>query len=118
MNDKKNVNDVNVEQLFNLDRDFQAKARIGQIQISGHESVDRRHSQPGDRQRFLRSRPENHPGNPTVFDLDEPPVLLGKNLGINPVEYLLVALSGCMTTAMVTHRFRQGDKSKGRGIPV
>ena len=37
------------------------------------------------------------------FDLDEPPVLLGTNQGTNPVEYLLVALSGCITTSLVAH---------------
>ena len=35
------------------------------------------------------------------FDNDEPPVLLGKDRGANPVEFLLHALAGCMTTAMV-----------------
>ena len=37
------------------------------------------------------------------FDLGEPPILLGNNEGANPVEYLLAALSGCMTTTMVLH---------------
>ena len=37
------------------------------------------------------------------FDLGEPPILLGNNEGANPVEYLLTALSGCMTTTMVLH---------------
>ena len=43
-----------------------------------------------------------------VFDLDEPPVLCGKNLGANPVEYLLVALSGCLTTSLVAHAAVKG----------
>ncbi|BCS54229.1 osmotically inducible protein C [Geobacter sp. SVR] len=38
---------------------------------------------------------------PTHFDMDEPPILLGENRGPNPVEYLLVALSGCLTTSLV-----------------
>ena len=40
---------------------------------------------------------------PVSYDLDEPPVLLGNNDGSNPVEYLLVALSGCLTTSLVAH---------------
>ena len=36
-----------------------------------------------------------------VHDADEPPVLVGRNLGANPVEYLLTALSGCLTTTLV-----------------
>ena len=42
------------------------------------------------------------------FDIDEPPILLGKNLGANPVEYLLVGLSGCLTTAIVVEAATQG----------
>jgi uncharacterized OsmC-like protein len=48
-----------------------------------------------------------------VFELDEPPVLLGKNLGTNPVEYLLVALSGCLTTSLIAHASAKGIEIKG-----
>jgi uncharacterized OsmC-like protein len=34
------------------------------------------------------------------MDGDEPPVLAGKYLGANPVEYLLRALAGCLITMM------------------
>jgi len=43
-----------------------------------------------------------------VFDMDEPPVLLGQDLGANPVEVLLAALSGCLTTSMVYHAAARG----------
>lgn len=43
-----------------------------------------------------------------IFEADEPPVLLGENKGPNPVEYLLIALSGCLTTALVTHASARG----------
>ena len=43
-----------------------------------------------------------------VFKIDEPPVLCGMNLGAYPVEYLLVALSGCLTTSMVAHAAARG----------
>jgi len=43
-----------------------------------------------------------------VFELDEPPVLFGKNAGPNPVEYLLVALSGCLTTSLIAHGSAKG----------
>lgn len=42
------------------------------------------------------------------LDNDEPPVLLGKDRGANPVEYLLHALAGCMTTTMVYHAASRG----------
>ncbi|HAK97055.1 MAG TPA: osmotically inducible protein C [Planctomycetes bacterium] len=42
------------------------------------------------------------------FDADEPPVLLGRDQGANPVEYILHALAGCMTTTMVAHAAARG----------
>lgn len=40
---------------------------------------------------------------PFVFTNGEPPVLLGANEGANPVEVLLHALAGCVTTTTVLH---------------
>ncbi len=37
------------------------------------------------------------------FTNGEPPVLLGANEGANPVEFLLHALAGCVTTTTVLH---------------
>ncbi len=48
---------------------------------------------------------------PFVFTNGEPPVLLGNNEGANPVEFLLHALAGCVTTTTVTH-------ATARGIPI
>jgi uncharacterized OsmC-like protein len=42
---------------------------------------------------------------PFVFTNGEPPVLLGANEGANPVEFLLHALAGCVTTTTVLHAF-------------
>lgn len=38
----------------------------------------------------------------------EPPVLLGANEGANPVEFLLHALAGCVTTTFVLHATARG----------
>lgn len=38
----------------------------------------------------------------------EPPVLLGHNEGANPVEFLLHALAGCITTTTVLHAAARG----------
>jgi uncharacterized OsmC-like protein len=47
---------------------------------------------------------------PFVFQKDEPPVLLGTDKGANPVEYLLAALAGCLTTSLVYHAAARGIK--------
>lgn len=43
-----------------------------------------------------------------VLDADEPPVLLGKDQGANPVEFVLHALAACLTTSMVYHAAARG----------
>lgn len=45
---------------------------------------------------------------PFVFVNGEPPVLLGTNQGANPVEFLLHALAGCVTTTLVLHAAARG----------
>ncbi len=45
---------------------------------------------------------------PFEFTNGEPPVLLGNNEGANPVEFLLHALAGCVTTTFVLHAAVRG----------
>jgi uncharacterized OsmC-like protein len=42
------------------------------------------------------------------FTNGEPPILLGHNEGANPVEFLLHALAGCVTTTTVLHAAARG----------
>lgn len=49
---------------------------------------------------------------PFVFTNGEPPVLLGNNEGGNPVEFLLHALAGCVTTTTVLHAVARGIRIK------
>lgn len=50
---------------------------------------------------------------PFELDAGEHHVLLSKDEGPNPVEYLLTALSGCVTSAIVYHAAAKGIKLKG-----
>ena len=45
---------------------------------------------------------------PFTFINGEPPILLGDNEGANPVEFLLHALAGCVTTTTVLHATARG----------
>jgi uncharacterized OsmC-like protein len=49
-----------------------------------------------------------HTKGPFVVDNAEPPVLLGEGAAANPVEYILHALAGCLTTTMVYHAAARG----------
>jgi uncharacterized OsmC-like protein len=53
-------------------------------------------------------REDDSRAKPFVFTNGEPPVLLGNNEGANPVEYLLHALAGCVTTTFILHATARG----------
>ncbi|HSG99773.1 MAG TPA: OsmC family protein [candidate division Zixibacteria bacterium] len=43
-----------------------------------------------------------------ILDADEPEILLGRDSGANPVEFVLHALAACMTTGIVYHAAARG----------
>jgi uncharacterized OsmC-like protein len=57
---------------------------------------------------FYAAKQENAHVQKFTFELDEPPLLLGEDRGANPVEYVLAALSGCLTTGLVFNAAAQG----------
>ncbi len=57
---------------------------------------------------FGAGREDTSRSQPYVFTNGEPPVLLGNNEGANPVEFLLHALAGCVTTTFVLHAMARG----------
>lgn len=57
---------------------------------------------------FGAGREDESRSEPFTFTNGEPPVLLGNNEGANPVEFLLHALAGCVTTTTVLHATARG----------
>lgn len=57
---------------------------------------------------FYGAGQEHSRPKPFALEADEPPVLLGKDSGANPVEHLLHALASCLTTSMVYHAAARG----------
>jgi uncharacterized OsmC-like protein len=57
---------------------------------------------------FGAGREDNSRGSAFEFTNGEPPVLLGNNEGANPVEFLLHALAGCVTTTFILHAMARG----------
>jgi uncharacterized OsmC-like protein len=108
MTKEKMVNGVNVEQLFNTIDQVKANPKIAQFKFRAKNTwIDGTHNQATIKD-FYGALQEDDTRDPLIFELDEPPVLCGKNLGANPVEYLLVALSGCLTTSLVAHAAAKG----------
>lgn len=57
---------------------------------------------------FYGAKQENTHKQPFELHADEPPILAGEDQGPNPVEHLLNALAGCLTTALVAHAAVRG----------
>jgi uncharacterized OsmC-like protein len=106
------VNGINVEQLFSTIEQVTANPEIARFTFKADNAwVDGTHNRATIKG-FYGALQEDNTRNPIVFDLDEPPVLCGNNLGANPVEYLLAALSGCLTTSLVAHAAAKGIEVK------
>ncbi len=110
---EKKVNGVNVDQLFKTIELIKEKPEIAKFKFRAtNKWIDGTHNRATVKD-FYGTGQEDASRKPMVFELDEPPVLLGKNLGTNPVEYLLVALSGCLTTSLIAHASAKGIEIKG-----
>ncbi|MCL6621955.1 MAG: OsmC family protein [Syntrophobacterales bacterium] len=104
----KSVNGINVEQLFQTVALIQDKPELARFTFRAQNTwIGGTHNRATVKD-FYGALTEDDTREPMVFELDEPPVLCGGNQGANPVEYLLVALSGCLTTSLVAHAAAKG----------
>ncbi len=106
------VNGVNVDQLFSTINLIKEKPEIAQFKFrASNQWISGTHNRATVTD-FYGALTEDTSREPMVFEIDEPPVLCGSNLGANPVEYLLVALSGCLTTSLIAHAAARGIEIK------
>jgi uncharacterized OsmC-like protein len=104
------VNGVNIEQLFGTLDLIKQNPEVAKFKFRAtNKWINGTHCQATVRD-FYGALKEDTSRQPAVFHMDEPPVLLGNSQGTNPVEYLLVALSGCLTTSLVAHASAKGVK--------
>jgi uncharacterized OsmC-like protein len=112
MTKEKLINGVNMEQLFSTIDQVKENPKIAQFKFRAKNTwIDGTHNQATIKD-FFGALQEDDTRDCLIFTLDEPPVLCGKNLGANPVEYLLVALSGCLTTSLIAHAATKGIEIK------
>ena len=110
---EKILNGVNVDQLFNTIDIIKETPDIARFKFRAtNKWINGTHCR-GTIKDFYGALKEDNSRPPMDYDMDEPPVLLGNNEGRNPVEYLLVALSGCLTTSLVAHASAKGIEIKG-----
>jgi uncharacterized OsmC-like protein len=107
------VNGVNVKELFSTIDAIKDKPDIAKFKFRAtNKWINGTHNSATVKD-FYGALKEDNSRKPMVFELDEPPVLLGENRGANPVEYLLAALSGCLTTSLIAHASAKGIEIKG-----
>ncbi|HET7238660.1 MAG TPA: OsmC family protein, partial [Terrimicrobiaceae bacterium] len=102
------VNGVNVSKLFETIELIKGNPEISKFRFrAANKWVEGTHNR-GTVKDFYGALQEDDTRKALVFEIDEPPVLLGNNYGANPVEYLLIGLSGCLTTSMIAHAAARG----------
>jgi uncharacterized OsmC-like protein len=105
---EKILNGVNVEQLYSTIDLIKENPNIAKFKFRvKNRWLEGAHNRATVKD-FYGALKEDNSRDPAVFEIDEPPILLGNNLGSNPVEYLLVSLSGCLTTSMIAHAAARG----------
>jgi uncharacterized OsmC-like protein len=112
-NEEKILNGVTVSNLYKTIDLIKEKPDIAKFKFRAKNTwIEGTHNRATIKD-FYGALQEDDSREPVTFEIDEPPVLLGNNLGSNPVEYLLVALSGCLTTSMIAHAAAKGIEIRG-----
>lgn len=110
---EKTINGVQVDQLFKTIEMIKENPEIARFKFRAtNKWINGTHCR-GTIKDFYGALQEDDTRPPMHYDMDEPPVLLGNNEGRNPVEYLLVALSGCLTTTLIAHSSARGIEIRG-----
>lgn len=111
--DEHTVNGVDVDRLFDTIDAIKVEPDIAKFKFRiSNKWIDggRNRSTIKDFHGALKDHPHKEPFE---LDADEPEVLLGRDKGPNPVEYLLTALSGCLTSSLIYHAAAKGVEVKG-----
>jgi uncharacterized OsmC-like protein len=104
------LNGVNVDQLFgNIDAIKNAPV-LGKFKFRAKNKWINGGHNRSTIKNFHGVQQEHDHANPFELDADEPPLLLGEDIGPNPVEYALTALVACVTTSLVYHAAAKGIK--------
>jgi uncharacterized OsmC-like protein len=102
------VNGVNVDELFGTIDAVKKTPVIATFKFRANNKwIDGGHNRTTIKN-FYGTQQDHEHKEPFVLDADEPPLLLGKDLGPNPVEYALTALAACVTTSIVYHAAAKG----------
>ena len=105
------LNGVNITQLSETIEAIKSEPSIAKFNFRAKNRwINGGHNRSTIKEFFGANQEDESRKQPFEMDNGEPPVLLGNDEGPNPVEYVLNALAGCMTTTMVYHAAARGIK--------
>jgi uncharacterized OsmC-like protein len=105
------VNGVNVDQLMSTINAIKERPELARFKFrASNRWVQGGHNRTTIKDFYGAGQEDASRTKPFVLEADEPAVLLGEDQGANPVEFVLHALAGCLTTSLVYHAAAQGIK--------
>ena len=108
---KGKINGVDVDILFETLNAMKEKPELASFKFRAHNKWDNAgHNRTHIKEFYGAGEEDKNRKKHFVLDADEPPLLLGEDIGANPVEHLLHALAACLTTSMVYHAASRGIK--------
>jgi uncharacterized OsmC-like protein len=109
MTGQKIINGVNVDQLFGTINAIKDTPGLAKFRFrASNRWVRGGHNTTTVKDFYGAGQEDTSRATAFVMDADEPGVLLGEDNGANPVEYVMAALAGCLTTSLVYHAAAQG----------
>jgi uncharacterized OsmC-like protein len=103
------VNGLDTQRMFETIEAIKSQPTLARFQFrNSNQWIDGGHNRSSIQGFHGAGREDDSRTEPYVFDAGEPPVLLGNNEGANPVEFLLHAVSACVTTTLVVHAAARG----------
>jgi len=106
---QRTVNGVDVKALKETIMAVQEEPGLGDFEFrAANRWINGGHNRTSVQSFYGAGQEDTSRAKPFVLDNDEPGVLLGEDNGANPVEQVLHALAGCLTTSLVYHAAARG----------
>lgn len=103
------INGVKVDQLFETINAIGKNPDLAHFKFrASNKWINGGHNRTTIRDFYGACQEDTSRAQAFVLDNDEPAVLLGEDNGANPVEFVLHALAGCLTTSLVYHAAARG----------
>lgn len=111
MNEQKMINGVPVNRLFDTIEAVKQNPGLGEFHFRAKSRwVNGGHYMSEIKNFYGAGQEDTSRSQPFVLHGDEPDVLLGKDNGPNPVEFVLHGLAGCISTTFIYYAAAQGIK--------